>query len=545
MDVVEEIKRAIEYTKQKKYKKSEEIYRSILKLDPENVMALSCLGLLYLNIGLFKKSEKYLEKSNQIQTSNSVKEGLALVKYYSNKTDEAIKYFEEVISTTKNYDIYDKYITVLIDRKKYKKAYEIAQKATELFPIKKEAKHNFIYCSICVGKLKESFKLAEQLVRQYPKYSQGWDILGLLYEMLYHDEDMAKRCYKMILKCGNKNEAYYNLAINANKNNDYKKALYYAKKIKTNTINETSKNFLLASIYFRQRKYKKGYEYYVKKENKFDTTRIDKSKFWNGKTYKKETLLVHCDQGVGDCIMFSRYLPFLSKKFKTVKIFLPKSIMGLYKRAFKKYTNFQYYKLSKRHPSCDKYTILSNLPHYLNKPLSNIPYSKGYYCASKTKVKKYKDIINSPKYKVGIVWEAGAAGWRELLNRTLNISMFEPFLKNKNVQYYSLQVNPAMDNYKEYDIIDLGKDFKDFDDTAGALMNLDLIITVDTSVAHLAGALGVKTFMLLPYCPDWRWFDNDKKTEWYDSITIFKQKNSKSWDNVINNVKTELDKLVK
>ena len=195
-------------------------------------------------------------------------------------------------------------------------------------------------------------------------------------------------------------------------------------------------------------------------------------------------------------------------------------------------------------PKYDKSMIASNSPYYLKMSIDKIPYSEGYLIADKDKVDKYKEYINSDKFKVGICWEAGGAGWRELLNRTLNISLFEPFFGVKNTQFYSLQVNPTMDNYKDYkNLICLGDTFKDFDDTAGALKNLDLLITVDTSVAHLAGALGVKTFMLLPYCPDWRWFDNDKTTEWYDSVTIFKQSNTKSWDDVIENITVELDKL--
>ena len=172
----------------------------------------------------------------------------------------------------------------------------------------------------------------------------------------------------------------------------------------------------------------------------------------------------------------------------------------------------------------------------------NIPFSDKYLEAEEKYINKYSKIITAnKKLKVGICWEAGAAGLREQLNRTLNISMFEPFLGLKSVQFYSLQVNPTMDNYKDYpQLIDLGKDFKDFNDTAGAIKNLDLVVTVDTSVAHLAGALGVKTFMLLPYCTDWRWFDDKLKTPWYNSVKLFKQTDPKDWDSVIKNVTEEL-----
>ena len=89
-------------------------------------------------------------------------------------------------------------------------------------------------------------------------------------------------------------------------------------------------------------------------------------------------------------------------------------------------------------------------------------------------------------------------------------------------------------------MINLAKDFKDFTDTAKALKAMDVVVTVDTSVAHLAGALGVKTYLLLPYAPDWRWFrgkyTDSSNTEWYKSIEIFMQKDHISWEKPISKI---------
>ena len=85
-------------------------------------------------------------------------------------------------------------------------------------------------------------------------------------------------------------------------------------------------------------------------------------------------------------------------------------------------------------------------------------------------------------------------------------------------------------------MVDIGTKFDTFDDTASAMKNLDLLITVDTANAHLAGALGVNTIMLIPYCSDWRWFDNTEKTEWYDSVKIVKQQNGQTWEPEIQKV---------
>ncbi len=546
MDLVTEVKRAVEFTKNNEFVKAERIYKTLLKDNKDNPLILSFLGLLYLNMGLYKKAEKYLTLAYQLQHNFAVAEGLALTKYYLSKETESIKYFEEVIDKTKSFDVFDKYVNILLNNFKHTKALTYAKKCYELFPLKKESILNLVYSYMHVGEFKEAFSLCEQLVKQYPKYGEGWLKLGLIYEVYLHDEKVAKMCYQNVLKYGDKEAAYYNLAVNANKTGDYDKALEYLKKLKKTSNIEESFNFSMAVTYFKKRMFKKAYQYYVKKEQDLfekDSLVHQLKRLWDGKVYKDEILLIFCDQGVGDCIMFARYIPYVANKFKRVKVLVRKSIVGLYKRSFKGLKNVEFYTKGKRFPHYDKSVVLSNLPYYLKMPLNNIPSSKGYMIADAEKISEYQKRMQSNSFKVGICWEAGSAGWRELLNRTLNVSFYESFFNIKNIQFYSLQVNPSLDNYKKYSgLIDLGTSFKDFDDTAGAIKNLDLVITVDTSVAHLAGALGVKTFMLLPYCPDWRWFDNDNKTEWYDSIKIFKQKNTMSWDDVIDKIEKELYK---
>ena len=560
MNVVEEVKRAVAYTSKGNYVSAEKIYKTILKDFPNDPAVLSCLGLLYLNLALFNRAKKYLQKSYNIKSLPATVEGLGLLYFYTNKKEQALRYFEEISDKTINMDVLDKYTDLLLEDKKYTLALKIAEKYKKLYPLSKEAEEKYGFCLMNVGKFQEAYNIFSKLVNKYPKFSKGWQKLGLIYEMYYHDEEMAKMCYENIVKCGDKFCGYSNLLINASKRFDFDDAFKYIKKIdnlikKNNSGKKTSDlyldvNFTKSVIYFKHRDFLKAYKYYLKKTYNLMTLKpLNKLKnIWNGKgIHKNETLLVYLDQGIGDEIMFSRYLPLIAKNFKLIKV-LDKTgkLTDLLKRSFKEYKNIVFYTYKNRMPKYDKSVIASSLPYLLKMDIDEIPLSKGYYTADNKKVTKYEKHFKTNKLKVGICWEAGSAGWRELLNRTLNISLFEPFFKVKNVEFYSFQVNPTMDNYKNYkNLINLGSTFENYDDTAGALKNLDLLITVDTSVAHLAGALGVKTFMLLPYCPDWRWFDNDKTTEWYDSIKIYKQTHTNTWDDVIENIKKDLEKLSK
>ena len=173
---------------------------------------------------------------------------------------------------------------------------------------------------------------------------------------------------------------------------------------------------------------------------------------------------------------------------------------------------------------------ITDLAYALNLDFDNIPFPEGYLTSAKT-------AVDSDKPKVGLCWEAGSAGIRTMINRTINVKLFEPFFNLEHIQYYSFQVTDTFKGNEKYpQMINLTKDFKTFEDTAKALKSMDTLITVDTSVAHLAGALGVKTFLLLPYASDWRWFEENKTTPWYNSVEIFKQTDPISWEKPIEEI---------
>ena len=548
MDVITQVKKAIALTQEKDFNSAGKIYLDILKQDKNNPTVLSLLGLLYLNIGELNLAKRTLTKSNKLKPNNPTTiEALGFVMYNLGEFKKACDYFDTVITTTKNYEVYEKFINSLIELRVYAKAYELGMRANSLFPLNKDIMSALVYACIYTGHLNEAIKISQQLLSAHPKFSQSWLRQGLVQEVIFHDEISAQKCYKTAIKYGDKISAYYNLAISYNKIKERKKALYYIKKVINKVGLSANSCFILATIYFCQRKIKQGFKYYSMKDSYKDTDEPVKrlKRLWDGKPCKNEVLHVFSDQGIGDCLMFSRYYPFLEKYFKEIKISLHPGLLKLFKRSFKNYKKLKFYGYKKRFPAADKSAIMSNLPHTLRLE-TKFPFAEGYLEADNKKISEYKEkYFKTDKLKVGICWEAGSAGIREQLNRTLHISVFDELLKMENVQFYSLQYKPILDDYKNYPkLLDIGKDFTDFDDTAAAIKNLDVVITVDTSVAHLSGALGVKTFMLLPYCPDWRWFDDDKTTPWYQSMKLFKQEDHVFWDKEIANIKSELQKML-
>ena len=164
----------------------------------------------------------------------------------------------------------------------------------------------------------------------------------------------------------------------------------------------------------------------------------------------------------------------------------------------------------------------------------NIPFANGYLKASKVEDERFK----TDKKKIGLFWQGSYDGYD---NRAIPLKEMASLLDVPNCQFYGFVKEDMQNQIKEYpEIIDIGSTLGDFLDTAGKIQNLDVFITIDTAVANLAGAMGIKTYLLLPYASEWRWFDDDKITPWYDSVTIFKQKAPWDWTSVVQEVLKEI-----
>jgi ADP-heptose:LPS heptosyltransferase len=150
------------------------------------------------------------------------------------------------------------------------------------------------------------------------------------------------------------------------------------------------------------------------------------------------------------------------------------------------------------------------------------------------------------KFKVGIAW-SGNPTHRNDPNRSCKPDHFTQLAQIEGVKLFSLQKGRSeAENIlaKKMDFVNLGDEFVDFSDTAGAIENLDLVISVDTSTLHLAGAMGKRVWGLLAFAPDWRWMLDRNDSPWYPSVKLFRQSKARQWDEVFDTVCKEIHKLI-
>jgi hypothetical protein len=272
---------------------------------------------------------------------------------------------------------------------------------------------------------------------------------------------------------------------------------------------------------------------------------FSKPLFTGAEDIKGKILLLHSEQGYGDSIQFIRFLPQIKEKFGC-KIAV-KCREGL-KELFQTMSEIDV--IADRNeatPQFDYQLSIMSMPFVLGmKSINDLPKRIPYLKSTPYKeleIKKEKGKIN-----IGICWSASVTG-ESYEGKVFDLKFFEPLMNNPKINLYSLQVGEGSEDIKSFGyedkIIDLTSNLTDFSKTSCLIDNLDLIISSDTAVAHLAGALNKEVWIPLQKIPDWRWTNNGELTKWYPSAKLFRQKTARVWDGVFQSINAKLSKKYK
>lgn len=517
--------------KQSKFDEAEKIYLDMLIKSPDDPILQAFLGRVYIKKHKYKSAERILQKSYDKRKSASSISGLAFCKFKLQKYDDAIILYEELFNYDKDSPkIYNKIIDAFKELQMYDFEVAYAEKFYNKHPELDNAMVRLTQSYFDKGDIKKAESFCAKTIQKFPKCPEIWIVAGALQEFMYCNEELARECYITAIENGNP-LGYYHLGVSYIKTGNFDEAERALKKIVEILPSQTYPKAALGTLYLVKKEMKKGYELFGFRDKAPEILTLKNN--WDGSEQKNSTLLLYCDQGLGDHIQFIRYLPFLAPKFKAVKVLTRKPCLELFKRSFN-LENVTFYDKLSDVSDYDCYVLSADLPYYLDMDFNNIPSQDGYLKLDPEKVRYFKEkYFNNDKLKVGLCWKAGGIGVRGAINRTVNIEYFKKMLdlvEEKNIQFYSVQLEDIFDGCKKYpQIIDLAPEINDFDDTASIIENCDVFITVDTSCVHVSGAIGKKTFLMLPYCADWRWFNNDKVTEWYSSVELFKQQDRQDW----------------
>lgn len=424
--------------------------------------------------------------------------------------------------------------------------------------------------------------LAEQAVQKNPNeyfyetLFQTYIRAGLYKQIIVHEHDVTAKfpnnfslLFNMALAYKNLNQnleaiKYYDKALKINpasyqawfnlahlysiegETKNAVSALKVCQKIKPHDIDT---EYFLSLALMRIKDYNHGLKYFENRlcretaiavQNKSYPHKASRDKLWKGENIKNKTLLVYYEAGFGDVIMFARYLPLVANKCKKLIFICQKPLAPLFRDNSLGVDEIIDKFIPEEQMDFDVHAPLLSLPYLLGLKGDKVfAYSEGYIRPNQKLAEEYKNkYFNNDKLKIGIKWQGNTYYDQD---RVIPAEMFKPLMQVPNTHYYSFQTFEGSEDIKCLDgIIDIGKDLLDFSQTASALSNLDLVICNDTSLAHLAGAMGIPCWIVLPYEVNWRWHTDLSVCDWYESVRLFRQHKINDWKEVFEDVKTEM-----
>jgi tetratricopeptide (TPR) repeat protein len=270
---------------------------------------------------------------------------------------------------------------------------------------------------------------------------------------------------------------------------------------------------------------------------------------WSGlEDISDKTILVHWEQGLGDTIQFCRYIEMLTHKARKVLFWPQKALQGLMRNT--DIGSAEIVDLDDKSLQYDFKTPLMSLPVILRTTLKSIPSKQAYMKPDDERVEKLRAKIGSKGFKIGISWK-GSSGPIDA-GRSIPLTQFLRLLDIPEVRLISLQKFEGLYQLhslpRDTKIETLGDDFDTgpdaFMDSAAAMSLCDLIITSDTAIAHLAGALGVPTWVALKQTPDWRWLLDRQDSPWYPSMRLYRQKRANNWDDEFEDIQADIKRVM-
>jgi tetratricopeptide (TPR) repeat protein len=278
------------------------------------------------------------------------------------------------------------------------------------------------------------------------------------------------------------------------------------------------------------------YEWRWKDEASKRRLRAFQQPLWLGdQLLQGKTILLHSEQGLGDSIQFSRYATLVAAQGARVILEVPPTLAGVMRRL----DGVDTVVTGTPHPAFDLQCPLLSLPLALKAGVNDIPGAQGYLRSDAAKRAAWSTVLGpKTKPRVGLVWSASATN----IDRSVPLAMLIAALPDTH-DYVSLQKDvPAQDKttLTASAVKHIGGDIGDFEDTAALCDLMDVVISVDTSVAHISGAIGKPTWIMLPYIADWRWFLNRNDSPWYGSVKLYRQECDIRWEPVLERIRHDL-----
>jgi tetratricopeptide (TPR) repeat protein len=493
-------------------------FQRVAELEPDSSEAHNNAGAQLLEMGKSAAAEGYLRRAVALAPDFAeAHSNLGKALRDLHRAPEAEACFREALRLRPDSaEALDDLGIALSDRNKFDESLACFEKALRIAPERPETHCNFGHALLLQDHFPEAMRWLREAIRLKPDFTDAWNNLGgvVLADALMRGDDEgldeAERCFRRALEIKpDSAEVHTNLAL----------------------------------LHLLRGRYEEGWREWEWRW-RFKEAYLDRypRPMWRGEPLEGRTILLHTEGGFGDTLQFVRYATLLRPRAGRVVLRCPAAVRALLSGCPGIDLVIDE---SQDAPWFDVHAPLMSLPGLLGTTPDNIPAPVPYILPDPDLAAFWRDRIGErPGFKVGIAWQ-GNPQFKGDRRRSIPLTCFEPLSRVSGVHLFSLQMGFGSEQLapvaSRWEIGDLGLPFSE---KAAAMMSLDLIVTSDTAIAHLAGALGRPVWMAVCYTPDWRWFTRRLDSPWYPTMRLFRQPGPGQWPVVFDRMAACLKELV-
>ena len=560
---------------------AEAIYRQILSVQPANALAYANLGEACYALGRTDEAltcfhraielspnfgEAHVSLGNALRVMGQLDAAIAAYRRASEckpgyaealsnlggaltqrgQLDEAVAVYRRALELRPDLAIiWNNLANTLCDQKKFSEAEAASRQAVALNPNLPEGHYNLGNTLLEQGKAEEAAAAYGRALALQPNYAEAHNNLGVVLTELGRLDEAEAACRRAIQLKASFPAAHNNLGNVFTEMRRLDEAgTEYRRSLELDP-DYAQAGFGLALLHLSRGDFERGWPLY---ESRWEAWQVSRRQFsqpvWDGRPLHGQRVLVDSEQGYGDAIQFIRYASLIAARGGEVVVQCPRVLVELFRSG--KGVG-EVVAVRDPLPAFDWHLPMASQPLVFQTNRETIPRETPYLFADSERREIWRTRLDRSRPRVGLAW-AGSARYRRDRVRSIPFPMLLPLLQMEGVDFYSLQVTegagpvPTLPGARA--IIDHTHHFADFADTAALISELDLVISADTAVAHLAGALGRPVWTLTSFAPDWRWGLDGEETPWYPTMRLFRQPALGDWPSVLDRVAAELKRAI-
>jgi len=546
---------AVQHYQKGDFPQAEQLFGQILQVDPGHLDAMKLLGVILHRSGRQQAAMEHIMRALKINPDFAAGHyNLGIMLREAGKLEEAAASFREAIrlqpdSAPAHVNLAEALIA-LPDQARRAEAVSICQQALRLKPDYAGAHYNLGLALYKLGRLEEAVSSYRETLRLKPDFAEAYNNLGAaLHEQGRIEEAVSS--YREAIRCNPAfTAAHANLGRSLCGVGKLEEALNSCEQAIRLNPEYVAAHFNRAICWLLLGDFERGWPEF---EWRWKTEEAVPPPFprapWDGSSLTGRTILLHAEQGLGDTIQFVRYASLVKKRGGTVLVRCPQALVRLLSTAR---GIDRLIPENSPVPAFDVEAALLSLPKVFGTSLATIPAEIPYLFVDPELAEQWRrELERYPGFRIGIAWQGNPKHTNDR-QRSFPLEHFAPVAGLDGVRLFSLQKGPGQEQLPRlgdrFAVVDLasrlGESADSFMDAAAVMKNLDLVITVDSAVAHLAGALGVPVWVALPVARDWRWLLEREDSPWYPTMRLFRQRRCGDWAEVFEWIAAELQGLV-